>query len=382
MSDAELLRRAIANGPMGANEPVANGSEWTRPLQIAARCGDYASAEQLLNWGARLEDCNDDGRTACHAAAFAGAADVMALLRERGADLTRCDLHNLSPLGVAVYNKWEILAIELIESGVPLNNADVLCEAAALSGDLIRALCNRGIDVKSLRDSFGRSPLHFAVRHGDNFATVRALLDECGVDVDARDRGGVSCFHDCAYYGTTDYLCLLADRGAAADADRGDARARTPLHHACANFRTDIVYCLLAMGLDVHARNEWGETPALVMASCRSIDRAMLAALLVAGADWDAADDEQNTVRSHCARLGHEPPSAAELDAARRRLAAAPLECVRERAVQVSVGLHALELDALQMCAILEHACGPAAPAVPFHRWWQIATLVKHFPRR
>jgi hypothetical protein len=41
-----------------------------------------------------------------------------------------------------------------------------------------------------------------------------------------------------------------------------------------------------------------------------------------------------------------------------------------------------MRLDALQMCEILQQACGPVAPLIAFHHWWKIATTVKHFNSR
>jgi ankyrin repeat protein len=375
--DLRQVTQSIADGSLDVNETVAN-SEWNTPLQIAANAGNFALVELLLNAGARMDELNNDGRTACHAAAFAGAADVMALLRDRGADLTRCDEHHLSPLGVAVYSDWEILAIELIESGVPLDNADMLCEAATLSIFLIQVLIDRQIDVKMLRDAFGRSPVHFAVRRRNNLPVIKYLVVDVGVDVHAVDKGGTSTFHDCAYYGTKEYLRFLLDAGGAAvDVNRQDNFGRTTLHHACANLQTDNVIFLLAMGADVHARDEWGQTACLVMST--TANRELLSVLLAAGSDFDAADDDQHTVRQNCARIGVEEPTGAEIDEAHQRLESARLDCVRMRAFQVCVGLHALELDALQMCEILVHACGPAAPLIAFHRWWKIATTAKHF---
>jgi hypothetical protein len=67
------------------------------------------------------------------------------------------------------------------------------------------------------------------------------------------------------------------------------------------------------------------------------------------------------------------------VEAARRRIARKRLDFVRERALQVCIGLQPRGLDALQMCEILQHACGPMAPLIPFHIWWTIATKVKHF---
>ena len=70
---------------------------------------------------------------------------------------------------------------------------------------------------------------------------------------------------------------------------------------------------------------------------------------------------------------------ATEFDIERREIAKTRLDFVRERALQVCIGLHSRGLDALQMCEILMYACGTLASVIPFHHWWTIATTVKHF---
>lgn len=67
------------------------------------------------------------------------------------------------------------------------------------------------------------------------------------------------------------------------------------------------------------------------------------------------------------------------IEIARRDISKTRLDFVRQRALQVCVGLQSLNLPALLTCEILLFACGPVAPVVAFHHWWQIATIVKHF---
>jgi hypothetical protein len=81
------------------------------------------------------------------------------------------------------------------------------------------------------------------------------------------------------------------------------------------------------------------------------------------------------------ARRGVTAENAAEIEAVRRRIAKMRLELIRDRALQVCIGLQSLRIDALQMCEILQQACfgGRLAQLIPFHIWWKIATTVKHF---
>jgi hypothetical protein len=60
-------------------------------------------------------------------------------------------------------------------------------------------------------------------------------------------------------------------------------------------------------------------------------------------------------------------PSDVAQQATRARIASERLDFVRKRAFEVCVGLQSRGLDALQMCEVLVHACGPVAPIVDFH---------------
>ena len=64
-------------------------------LVAAAEHGNLAAVELMLELGfpidARREATDDDGATALHAAAWAGSSETVALLLERGADLTARD---------------------------------------------------------------------------------------------------------------------------------------------------------------------------------------------------------------------------------------------------------------------------------------------------
>jgi hypothetical protein len=48
-----------------------------------------------------------------------------------------------------------------------------------------------------------------------------------------------------------------------------------------------------------------------------------------------------------------------QVDAARREIAKTRLDFVRYRGLEVCIGLQPLQLDALQLCEILQHWCGP-----------------------
>lgn len=61
------------------------------------------------------------------------------------------------------------------------------CSAAAVGADVIRLLVHKyGIDLSTMRDGDGRTPMHTAVwRNGENENVLDGLIDVAGIDVDA-----------------------------------------------------------------------------------------------------------------------------------------------------------------------------------------------------
>jgi hypothetical protein len=201
--------------------------------------------------------------------------------------------------------------------------------------------------------------VHLAVERPDHVcaAVLELLVAVAGADVDARDRFGRTCASVCAVKDYAESLRVIIRAGA--DVDVADNRGRSPLHVACMHNNPACAIALLAAGASVHVSDRNGLLPRHMAHS-----RHTLLALV-------ATDRSQSLLFSDD-----------ELSEMRTRIATVQLSFVAKRALQVCVGLRALDLDALQMCEILSHACGAVARAVPFHVWWRIATTVKHFAQR
>jgi hypothetical protein len=134
---------------------------------------------------------------------------------------------------------------------------------------------------------------------------------------------------------------------------------------------------LLALGADVNLVANDGRTACGIAAVFKK--PAALCALVAAGGDLGQPNEEGETPRMIAKRYRVHLPTANEIDAARRRIAKARLDLVRERAFQICVGLQSFRLNALQLCEILMHSFGALGSLIAFHQWWAIATKVKHF---
>ena len=205
------------------------------------------------------------GTTPLHCAAGANRNPaVMALLLNRGADLTMSNKHGTTPLHFAAAgNANPAVAALLLDRGAAING----------------------------RDALGHTPLHVAVRH--NAAPVVALLLDRGATVDARNTFGHTPLHSVTVRAdeSSAVVALLLDRGAAVNA-RDAILGETPLHYVAG--RSTAIPAVAALLLDrratVDARNSFGRTP-LHLAALYNGTPALVALLLDRGADATLRDN-------------------------------------------------------------------------------------------
>jgi len=129
------------------------------------------------------------GRTLLHDAAGHGSLVVVELLLELGADPNASDQGGHTPL-YCVGNEC----------------------ATETGGEVVRALVTRGADVNTRGGVKHCTALHMAARRG-NVAVANALLN-CGADLEARDRAGVTPLRRAVNCRKTEMVAFLLSRGA------------------------------------------------------------------------------------------------------------------------------------------------------------------------
>ena len=140
---------------------------------------------------------------------------------------------------------------------------------------------------------------------------VRACLSDGRLDVNARDKKGVTPLHLAVGQSETPGVVkALLDGGADVNVcDGRDGTGVTPLHWAAGFSKTPgVVEVLLAAGADVNAQDEFGGTP-LHWAALASKTPGVIGALLSGGADVNAQDEKGRTPcdldkQGHLTRLG------------------------------------------------------------------------------
>lgn len=335
----------------------------------------------LLDAGANINASDGQRKTAAHFAVAQGRAAALKLLIARGADLTLKDSMGMTALNFALRTDDDRFAIMLLDAGASVDHdrlefADVV-HAAIHSAALLKRLIALNVKFERIRSIFGSSTvLHTAAASSrDPVAVLRTLVLVAGLNVDITTGSGQTPLHAAARHANERALRTLVDLGA--DVDRVDFSGMTALQYHCHmhGHTTSYIEVLLAAGADPNAGNMLRR-----LASERFY--MSLCAMVAAGANIDLPDDYGDTARSVALRSHCPLPNDDDIDAARRRIAKARLTFVQDRALCVCIGLQSLNLDALQLCEILLHACGPVARLVPFHHWWKIATTVKHFQAR
>jgi ankyrin repeat protein len=372
-NNVSLVASLIADGSADVN--AVDGVYIRRPvLGLAAKLGHVEIVTLLLDAGARIDDVDDRQNTACHAAAREGHFDVVKLLVAHNANVSLRNRANETPLVSLIERNNESLVMMLIDAtmaaGMPLD-AKEACLAATVSTDVIRLLLFKyRINLSAMYDSLGRTALHRAVWRSRGLDVLNMLIDVAGIDVDARDEIGCTAAHTACTMRDIGALARLIAAGA--NLELADNNGETPLHYSLYDMSGQSTTMLLAAGANANAINNSGRS---VCHMAIATPHAPLPALLAFGANLDEPVYGDVTPRQ---QLKTSLPTTEEIALARRRVRSVQLTFVRQRAFEVCVALQSIGLDALCLCEILVHSCGQVAPVVPFHVWWQLATLVKH----
>ncbi|MFN7114613.1 MAG: ankyrin repeat domain-containing protein [Alphaproteobacteria bacterium] len=122
-------------------------SKGCTPLMLALSHGNKDAADALLKKPFDAQQTSHGGRTLLMAAALGGLAYVIAPLVAAGADVTALDLAGKSALDVAIDKKSALVALRLVEAGIPAALED---KRRKKLGNIIRPLDGSEAALRSL----------------------------------------------------------------------------------------------------------------------------------------------------------------------------------------------------------------------------------------
>jgi ankyrin repeat protein len=180
----------------------------------------------------------------------------------------------------------------------------------------------------NIEDAAGKTALHYAVI-SENLVTVREILQCAGVEVNKKDKEGLTPLAYALQHNLENVVKLLKQKGASLEDIDGEHRSAIQFifYHKllkmlplCFDPKQDSHYLLLAVmkeksievkalldvKADVNIKDSQGETPLIITASyTTNADTGILDQLLAAGAEVNATDDTGNTALSFAIRLGN-----------------------------------------------------------------------------
>lgn len=249
------------------------------PLHRAAKHGSLCAARCLiLGGGAHPMLADADGRTPLHRAAEAGHVNVLDFLLQQRVSRKR-DVN-----GMPVHYQVDVNAQDNI-GRTPLSYASAEEEQVA-----VHLLIKRGGASALIPDLNGALPLHYAATNGC-LDIVKFLVQECPVDVNARDENLETAVWKACHAGDLNVVKWLFDE-AGADLDLCDKHGEFPIHIACRRGHCDIVEWMVCHHPGcVNLRNENGELPLHLASLLGDVDVAMYL-LSLGGSSIHASDNK------------------------------------------------------------------------------------------
>ncbi|NXF96190.1 ANR52 phosphatase, partial [Eubucco bourcierii] len=264
-------------------------------LHIACYMGQDAVANELVNYGANVNQPNEKGFTPLHFAAVStNGALCLELLVNNGADVNFQSKEGKSPLHMAAIHGRFTRSQILIQNGSEIDCADKYgntpLHVAARYGHelLISTLMTNGADTarRGIHDMF---PLHLAVLFGFSdccrkllssgqlYSIVSSLSNEhvlsAGFDINTPDNLGRTCLHAAASGGGLPGHALCPGCAPSALSPL-PSPSRTPLHYAAANGSYQCTVTLVTAGASINEADCKGCTPLHYAAASDTYRRA------------------------------------------------------------------------------------------------------------
>lgn len=265
-------------------------------LHIAANHNSAKIVQKLLDYGAEV-NCKSEinNKIALHCASEKGFTEIAKLLLNHGADSTALDDCNFNSLDYAFKSGCREIVEMLLDLGkiqMSSDNVTLALHSAASKGhlEIVKLLLGQqNLDLALA--------LHLAVENGHD-EIAKHLILSCGVDVNSLDQeSGKTPLHRAVEAGKMKTLTLLLNNGA--DVNGKSRCGSTSLHFAAKAKNLKIAKILLDLGVTIDETDGFGRT-ALHYAST---DVSIALHLIRRGADFNITDKDDKTFIDECIRL-------------------------------------------------------------------------------
>ena len=261
----------------------------------AAESGQLETMQLLLDAGARVDAGDSVNMTPLLYAALEGHVEAVKLLQKHGASIKERSANGWTPLLVAAGRRQVEMEMYLLEQGVDVNLCNNAGETPMIIGAaneqtaLVSALIECGADMEAV-DGYGWTALMVAAAYGQ--VGVLGILVDAGADLERQDANGWTAALCAASADSVEGMHLLVQHGANLNhtdvekrsalviaaglghekmvrylvegckmpLDAADDYGWTPLMHAAALGREEVVEFLLRRGADASLKSKQEET--------------------------------------------------------------------------------------------------------------------------
>ncbi|KKA30025.1 hypothetical protein TD95_001515 [Thielaviopsis punctulata] len=281
------------------------GYQGLTALMYAAKFNNTNVGQMLIDKGSELDQQDDYGWTALHAARN-GHDEYVKMLISNGAEIDVADNEKETPIMLfnSSYHGWVDMGALVLKHGCPVNHTchrgRTALHYAAMYGndDYVKMLLGHGAEVY-VEDEEKETPLWLAVCY-DRRSTIDILLSH-GARMSHINKAGESMLFNSARHGWVDTGKLVVEKGE--DVHHRDSNFETVLFVACAYNAVEYAEMLIDVGAEVDVKNRKDETPLLL--SCRDGCADIVEMLIRRGANIHTLDKDGRSLFGNAVAKGH-----------------------------------------------------------------------------